>query len=197
MKVSSLCVYCGSGEGHDPVFAAETERFGRIIADRGIRLVYGGGAVGLMGVLARSVAAHGGDVLGIIPSFLKDREIALTELGELQVTHSMHERKQAMFEQSDAFVALPGGIGTLEETVEMMTWMQLGRHRKAVVIANLAGFWNPLIALLDHMRDEGFLQRQSDGSGLYVVVDEVDEILPAASRNNARGLDEAIGREEV
>jgi len=199
MSIGSLCVYCGSATGNNPRFTNETERFGRIIAEAGIRLVYGAGSVGLMGVLARTVLGQGGNVLGIIPGFLKDREIALTEVAELRVTGSMHERKQAMFEESDAFVALPGGIGTLEETVEMMTWMQLGRHRKPVVIANLAGFWDPLIGLLDHMEGEGFLHRSPTGAELYTVVERIDDILPAIGHSAALGEEgpEAVGREEV
>lgn len=179
MNVNTICVYCGSAAGDNPRFAAETERFGAILANAGIRLVYGGGAIGLMGILARSVLANGGEVLGIIPGFLRDREVALPGITELLVTQSMHERKQAMFERSDAFVALPGGIGTLEETVEMMTWVQLGRHRKPIIIANLDGFWDPMAALIEHMRGEGFLHRSINGRPLYRMVSGVDDILPA------------------
>ena len=178
MIVQNICVYCGSAAGHNPRFASETERLGRLLAEGGIRLVYGGGAIGLMGILARSVLRHGGDVLGIIPGFLRDREVALHGITDLVVTESMHERKQAMFDRSDAFVALPGGIGTLEETVEMMTWMQLGRHRKPIVIANLAGFWDPFTALLEHMQSEGFLHPPVNGRTLYRAVEAIDDILP-------------------
>lgn len=185
MKVQNICVYCGSAAGHNSRFAFETERLGQLLAEAGIRLVYGGGAVGLMGILARSVLRHGGAVLGIIPGFLRDREVALHGLTDLIVTDSMHERKQAMFEQSDAFVALPGGIGTLEETVEMMTWMQLGQHRKPIIVANLDGFWEPFTALLAHMQSEGFLHPPINGRRLYQAVDTVEAILPAIEADAA------------
>ena len=179
MEVRSVCVYCGSASGSDPIYAEAAQRFGTILAEAGVRLVYGGGAVGLMGIMAREALARGGDVLGIIPGFLRDREIALTEAGELIVTRDMHERKREMFEHSDAFVALPGGIGTLEETVEMMTWIQLGQHMKPIILANISGFWDPLIALLDHMSEMGFLQPPRKGGLMYQIVDDVEAILPA------------------
>ena len=123
-----------------------------ILAENGVRLVYGGGSLGLMGALANSVLDHGGEVTGVIPEFLTARERKLTRAQELIVTRDMHERKQIMFERADAFVALPGGIGTLEETIEQMTWAQLGRHQKPILLANIGGFWDPLCVLLDHMR---------------------------------------------
>ena len=126
-------------------------RFGRILAENRIGLVYGGGSVGLMGAFAEAVLDHGGQVTGIIPEFLTDREHMLMRAQEMIVTRDMHERKQLMFEQADAFVALPGGVGTLEELVEQITWAQLGRHSKPILIANIEHFWDPLCALLDHM----------------------------------------------
>jgi uncharacterized protein (TIGR00730 family) len=180
-NLTSVCVYCGSANGTDPAYAAAAEEFGRILARSGIRLVYGGGSVGLMGILARRVLAEGGMVTGIIPQFLKDREVMLTEVSELIVTPDMHERKRIMFERSDAFVALPGGIGTLEETVEMLTWAQLGRHAKPVVLANVKGFWDPLSDLLKHMQAQGFLSKAFIGlSGEipYYIVPTVAEIVP-------------------
>lgn len=194
MSIRSICVYCGSAAGNNPEFTAETERFGKALARAGIRLVYGGGSVGLMGILARAILEDGGKVLGIIPRFLRDREVALRELTNLVITDSMHERKQAMFEESDAFVALPGGIGTLEETVEMMTWMQLGQHRKPIVIANLRGFWDPFLNLVRHMEDEGFLHQPGDGSPLYLTVDHVDQILPLIGARSPREEDERDAR---
>ena len=179
MKLDSVCVYCGSSVGRNPAHAAAAERLGVLLAEAGIRLVYGGGSIGLMGILARSVISHGGEVLGIIPGFLKDREIALVDEAELIVTKDMHERKRAMFDASDAFVALPGGIGTLEEVVEMMTWMQLGQHRKPIVLADLDGFWRPLIDLLGHMDGEGFMHRHPRGADLYRVIDDIEAVLPA------------------
>jgi hypothetical protein len=182
MKIRSVCVYCGSSVGRDPSYAAVADRLGTAFATAGIRLVFGGGSVGLMGVVARAALRRGGEVNGIVPEFLKEREVALSEVTELIVTRDMHERKREMFERSDAFVALPGGIGTLEEVVEMMTWVQLDRHRKPIVLVNHNGFWEPLIALLDHMVATGFLRIATNGPGLYQVVADVDDVLPALER---------------
>src|SRR6478609_7424257 len=172
--IESICVYCASGPGNNPAFVQAASRFGRILAENGIRLVYGGGAVGLMGALAESVLDHGGRVTGVIPDFLVNREHMLARVQERIVTPDMHERKRVMFERADAFVALPGGVGTLEELVEQMTWAQLGRHKKPILILNIEGFWDPLLALLDHMRKLEFIR-----SGLTVeplVADRVENI---------------------
>jgi uncharacterized protein (TIGR00730 family) len=175
-KIRSICVYCGSGPGADPAFAAGARAFGKILAHNKIRLVYGGGAIGLMGEVASSVLDHGGEVTGIIPEFLKERELALKRVQELVVTPNLHQRKQIMFERADAFVALPGGVGTLEELVEQLTWAQLGRHRKPILLANINGFWNPLRVLLEHMTELKFIRPEL--SVRYIVVDRVEEILP-------------------
>lgn len=193
MKLDSVCVYCGSSVGRNPAYAAAAERFGAILAEAGIRLVYGGGSIGLMGILARSAINNGGEVLGIIPGFLKDREIALVDGAELIVTDDMHTRKRAMFDASDAFIALPGGIGTLEEVVEMMTWMQLGQHRKPIVLADLGGFWRPLIDLLGHMDEEGYMHRHPRGADLYRVIDDIEAVLPALQLAVGPETEEAIG----
>ena len=147
-EIRNVCVYCGSGPGTDPVYSSAAETLGRCLAEEGVGLVYGGGGVGLMGITAKAVLQHGGNVVGIIPDFLVRREMMLEDVQELIVTKDMHERKQTMFDRSDAFVALPGGIGTLEELVEMSTWRQLGRHEKPIILANIAGFWDPLLDLL-------------------------------------------------
>jgi uncharacterized protein (TIGR00730 family) len=157
-KIKTVCVYCGSGPGNDPRFVEAAIGLGKALAENGIRLVYGGGSIGLMGAVATSVLDHGGTVTGIIPDFLTIRENALKRVQEMVVTPDMHERKRLMFERSDAFVALPGGIGTLEELVEQLTWQQLGRHAKPILIANIAGFWEPLLALLTHMRATQFIR---------------------------------------
>lgn len=157
-NIRSVCVYCGSGNGIDPAYVATAEALGRAFATRGIRLVYGGGSIGLMGTVARGALANGGKVTGIIPQFLRDREVMLLEVDELIVTGDMHERKRLMFERADAFVALPGGIGTLEEVVEMMTWAQLGRHAKPIVLVNVNDFWSPLVHLIEHMRAQAFIR---------------------------------------
>lgn len=152
------------------------DRFGHMMAKAGVRLVYGGGGVGLMGAVARAVLAGGGQVTGVIPQFLTEIEVQFNEVSELIVTDSMHARKQLMFERAQAFVALPGGIGTVEETIEMLTWAQLGRHSQPIVIANLDGFWDPMIELLDHIIKAGFAR--SNIRSIYSVVDKVEDILP-------------------
>src|ERR1700741_4422189 len=156
--IKSICVYCASGPGKNPVFMQEARTFGRVLAENGIGLVYGGGSVGLMGALAESVLDHGGEVTGVIPDFLVNREHMLQRSQERIINRDMHERKRIMFERADAFVALPGGVGTLEELVEQITWAQLGRHKKPILIANIDGFWEPFLKLLDHMRKVQFIR---------------------------------------
>ena len=175
-KINTVCVYCGSGPGTNPRFVEAAQGLGKILAENNVRLVYGGGSVGLMGAIAKSTILHGGAVTGIIPDFLRARENALTSVQEMIVTPDMHERKRLMFEHSDAFVALPGGIGTLEELVEQMTWQQLGRHTKPVLVANIDGFWDPLISLLAHMRETAFIRPALNIDVLKA--DRVEDILP-------------------
>ncbi|KMO36591.1 hypothetical protein VQ02_15085 [Methylobacterium variabile] len=172
----TVCVYCGSGFGTDPVFEAAARSLGRSLAEAGIALVYGGGNVGLMGTVARAVLDHGGHVTGIIPDFLKSRERMLDDVQETIVVHDMHTRKKLMFDRSDAFVAMPGGIGTLEELVEQMTWSQLGQHAKPILLLSVADFWAPFLGLLDHMRRTGFIREGLDLS--YLVAEEPDQVVP-------------------
>ncbi|QFU17018.1 TIGR00730 family Rossman fold protein [Microvirga thermotolerans] len=174
--IKSICVYCGSGFGDDPVFAENAAALGRAMAERDIGLVYGGGNVGLMGTIAQSVLDHGGYVTGIIPEFLKSREKLLEAVQETIVVPDMHTRKRLMFEKADAFVALPGGIGTLEELVEQMTWAQLGRHTKPILMLNVKGFWRPLLNLLAHMRNEGFIRPGLELN--YLVAEQVQDVIP-------------------
>jgi hypothetical protein len=176
----NICVYCGSGVGTDPAFAAAAHDFGRALAEAGIGLVFGGGGRGLMGEVARATLAHGGHATGIIPRVLMEAEQALAEVNELVVTDSMHERKLAMFERSDAFVALPGGVGTLEEFVEQMTWSQIGQHDKPLVLANVANYWDPLVALFDHMLRHAFIRPGLDVR--YHVIDNIKDIVPMLAR---------------
>jgi uncharacterized protein (TIGR00730 family) len=174
--IKSICVYCASGPGNKPAFMDAARQLGRILAENGIRLVYGGGSVGLMGALAESVLDHGGVVTGVIPEFLVNREHLLLRVQERIITPDMHERKRVMFERADAFVALPGGVGTLEELVEQLTWAQLGRHKKPILILNTANFWDPLCQLLEQMERLDFIR-----AGLPVkllVAERVEEILP-------------------
>lgn len=174
--VQSICVYCGSGFGDDPVFAENAAALGRAMAEQGIKLVYGGGNVGLMGTVAQSVLDHGGYVTGIIPDFLKSREKLLDDVQETIVVPDMHTRKRLMFEKADAFVALPGGIGTLEELVEQMTWAQLGRHTKPILMLSTKGFWKPLLTLFAHMREQGFIRPGLELS--YLVAEKVEDVIP-------------------
>jgi uncharacterized protein (TIGR00730 family) len=162
--IRSVCVYCGSQGGRDAAYVRTAFSLGAALAEQGIRLVYGGGARGVMGAVAQGALSAGGEVTGVIPRFLIAKETMeswLEKLDQTVLTEDMHARKHAMFERSDAFVALPGGIGTLEEIVEVMTWGQLARHRKPIAFYNVAGYWDPMLALLDHMRAEGFVHTQS------------------------------------
>jgi uncharacterized protein (TIGR00730 family) len=173
--IRSICVYCGSSNGRGEAYAAAGHALGRSMAEAGI-----------MGAVARGVMEGGGAVTGIIPRFLINKEAsgaALGDLDEVIVTEDMHTRKHAMFEKSDAFVALPGGIGTLEEVVEIMTWAQLGRHRKPIAFVNIGGFWNPMLALIDHMRAEGFVHTGHLVQPL--VVDTAEAVVPAVATQAA------------
>ncbi|MFI5011419.1 MAG: TIGR00730 family Rossman fold protein [Hyphomicrobiales bacterium] len=195
--IHSICVYCGSGQGVDPAFVATARRLGQMLAQAQIRLVYGGGRIGLMGEVARSVLDAGGMVTGIIPEFLKAREVMLPDAQELHVVADMHERKRLMFEKADAFIALPGGIGTLEELVEQLTWAQLGRHEKPILIANINGFWRPLLSLLAHMRENGFVRPGLEVR--YLVAERIEDVLDmihaaAASRKPDREADARLLR---
>lgn len=156
--MKSVCIYCGSSPGSRPVYADAARALGRALAEADLTLVYGGGRVGLMGVVADAVLAAGGRAIGVIPKLLVDKEVGHTGLTELHVVPDMHHRKKMMADLSDAFVAMPGGAGTLEEFFEVYTWAQLGYHRKPVALYNIEGFYDPLIALLRHTVDEGFMQ---------------------------------------
>jgi uncharacterized protein (TIGR00730 family) len=191
-KIRTVCVYCGSGPGNNSHFVEAAIAFGKTLAQNGIRLVYGGGSIGLMGAVATSVLDHGGIVTGIIPGFLTRRENALTRVQEMIVTPDMHERKRLMFERSDAFVALPGGIGTLEELVEQLTWQQLGRHSKPVLLANIDGFWEPLFALITHMRATEFIRPSLTVD--ILKAERVEDILPRLRAAAARA---PAGAEEL
>jgi uncharacterized protein (TIGR00730 family) len=186
--IKAICVYCASGPGNNPAFVEAAKQFGRILAENGVRLVYGGGSVGLMGALADSVLDHGGAVTGVIPDFLVNREHMLVRVQERVITRDMHDRKRVMFERADAFVALPGGIGTLEELVEQLTWAQLGRHKKPILILNSERFWDPLCALIDHMENLAFIRPGL--SVKYLVTERVEDILPRLTEA-ARAVSEA------
>jgi len=187
--IKNVCVYCGSGPGTDPRFVESAIALGKSLAENNVGLVYGGGSIGLMGAVASSVLEHGGHVTGIIPEFLTKRENALTGAQELIVTHDMHERKRLMFERSDAFVALPGGIGTLEELVEQLTWQQLGRHSKPILLANIENFWEPLLELLSHMRATAFIRPTLPLEVLKA--ERVEDILPRLKAAAAQASEDA------
>ena len=172
----SVCVYCASSNAADPAFLTAAERFGAVLAENGVRLIYGGGGVGLMGATARGAQRAGGKVLGVMPAFLTGREMLYQEV-ETLVVQSMHERKQIMFEQSDAFAILPGGIGTLEEIVELMSWRRLELHRKPMVFYSPGGFWDPLFKLMDHTIDQNLTPTWFRGT--WRSVSSVEDILPA------------------
>jgi uncharacterized protein (TIGR00730 family) len=185
-KINALCVYCGSSPGTDPAFVETAQAFGKILAADGVRLVYGGGSVGLMGALANAVLENGGAATGIIPEFLTRKERPGQRASqELIVTRDMHERKQTMFDRADGFVALPGGVGTLEELVEQLTWAQLGRHKKPILIANINGYWDPLLTLVEHMRDQKFMPPTLPVK--FLVANRVEDILPMI-REAAHGV---------
>ena len=175
--MKSLCVFCGSNFGRDPIYRRAAKSFAELLVERGIRLVYGGGNVGLMGVLADTVMSGGGTVIGVIPQSLVDREVAHHGISDLQIVGGMHERKQRMYGQADATVALPGGAGTFDELFEAFTWNQLGIHFKPVGLLNVGGYFDPMIAMLDRTVDQGFLRREQ--RDLLVVADEGPELLAA------------------
>ena len=179
---ATLCVFCGASHGNDPRHTESARRLGRACAEAGIALVTGGGAIGLMGVAADAALAAGGRVTGIIPAFLRQREIAHAGLDEIVVARDMHDRKQRMFALADAFVALPGGVGTLDEIVEALTWRTLGLHRKPVMLFDTA-YWRPLVALLRHMTENGFLS--ADAARACEATDDIARVLRAAAGERA------------
>ena len=176
----SVCVFCGSGSGSDPVYGEAAVAVGRLLAEQGIRLVYGGAAVGLMGLMADAALAAGGEVVGVIPRDLFSREVPHTRLTERLEVGSMHERKMAMYERSDAFVALPGGLGTLEELFEVLSWANLGIHDKPIATLDVAGFWRPVHRWLEEAASGGFIKPGK--LDLIVNVEELGELLPALTR---------------
>ncbi|GAB3126564.1 LOG family protein [Novispirillum itersonii] len=177
-ELRSLCVFCGASPGALPAYADEAAALGRAMAENGVRLVYGGGGIGIMGVVARAVLAHGGEVVGIIPEHLQTAEIALDGLTELHVVPDMHTRKRMMFERSDAIAVLPGGFGTLDETFEILTWKQLNLHAKPVIVVNTAGYWDGLLTFCRSMLEAGFIREKH--LGMFSVVDSAPQALQAA-----------------
>ncbi len=176
-EIKTVCVFCGSSPGRDGQFIDDAKALGTLLGKEQVGLVFGGGGVGLMGAVARAASDAGAEVTGIIPTFLVNRERPeAAHSTKTIVTKDMHERKHKMFEMADAFVALPGGIGTLEELIEQLTWIQLGQHQKPLLILNSKGFWDPLLALLANFRDMGFVGQHAIDN--LLVADKVEDILP-------------------
>jgi uncharacterized protein (TIGR00730 family) len=176
-ELSSICVFCGSNAGAQPAYVETAEAVGRGLARRGVRVVYGGARVGMMGALADAARSAGGDVVGVMPQAIFDREVGHTGLDDLRVVGSMHERKALMAELSDAFIALPGGVGTLEELFEVYTWAQLGIHEKPLGLLDVAGYYRPLVAFLDHAVREQFVRPST--RSMLAVGEELDDLLAA------------------
>lgn len=176
-KLTSVCVYCGTGMKVDQVYKDTADDLGRHLAAEGVRLVYGGGKVGLMGIVSQACFKAGGQVVGIIPEHIQDKEIRNEDLTEIYVVDSMHTRKRMMVDKSDGFIVLPGGFGTLDETFEILTWKYLGLHDKPIVLVNINGFYDPLLKMVDHMVDVGFTPFWH--RSLFQVVDKPEEALAA------------------
>jgi hypothetical protein len=179
-QLKALCVFCGSSLGVEPGYRLAAERLGRLLAEAGVTLVFGGGHVGLMGVLAEAALKGGGRVIGVIPEHLLKVESPFRDSSELIVVDSMHTRKRKMFDLADAFCVLPGGLGTFDETFEILTWKQLSLHSKPIILANVEGYWTPWMGLFEASVEKGFVQ--PGARRLFSLVDSVDEVLPSAAR---------------
>jgi uncharacterized protein (TIGR00730 family) len=183
-QIRNICAYCGSSSGNSPAYAEAADRMGAALAQANIGLVFGGGSQGLMGRIARAALASGGRVVGIIPDFLDRQEIGLKDATELHIVQDMHTRKRLMFEKADAFLALPGGIGTLEELTETLTLTRIGQHAKPIVLLDVGGYWRPLLALFAHMRHSGFVRAGYEMH--YHVAERVDDVIPMIQAAAAR-----------
>jgi uncharacterized protein (TIGR00730 family) len=190
-----LCVFCGSNRGNNPAYEAAAQQLGAELASRGITLVYGGGNVGLMGILADATLHAGGKVIGVIPEALMAREVGHRGLTELHIVKTMHERKALMAELSDGFIALPGGIGTFEEFFEVLTWAQLGIHNKPCALLNVAGFFDPLLQMIEHTVAEGFL-RPSHRSHM-VVASEIAALIEAITHHHSPREHQRLAKETI
>ncbi len=194
-KLKSICVFCGSNPGNDPAYLAAADSLGKSIVAHGYKLVYGGAEVGLMGAVANAALKAGGHVIGVMPKALIDKEIEHKNLTELRSVSSMHERKALMADLSDGFIALPGGVGTLEEIFEIWTWAQLGHHDKPLAFMNIAGFYDPLSTFLDHQSDEGFVRRGHRDMAIFS--DNAEKILDAFANYDAPVLQKWVERAEI
>ncbi len=185
-RLRSLCIFCGSSTGNDPVHRHSAARLGRRLAEEGVALVYGGGHMGMMGAVAEAALTNGGRVVGVIPEHLTHIEQAYLEITELLVVEDMHTRKRRMFDMSDAFCVLPGGMGTMDETFEILTWKQLRLHNKPIILVNNDGYWTPLLTLFGTIIGNGFASPETER--LYTVVDTIDDVLPAARKELAAAV---------
>jgi len=178
-ELQAICVLCGSRPGSNPVYERDAIRLGQMIAERGVRLVYGGGSIGLMGVIANSTLAAGGEVVGVIPDFLMRYEVGHMRLTDLVITGSMHDRKRRMFEMADGFVVLPGGLGTLDETFEVLTWKQIRLHDEPIVVLDSGGYWAPLQKMIEAVVDSGFAH--AGIADLFTIVSRPEDVFTALS----------------
>jgi uncharacterized protein (TIGR00730 family) len=194
--MKNILVYCGSSKGYNDIYQQSAEHLGKLMVARQFRLVYGAGSVGLMGVIADAVLAQGGEVIGVIPQFLSDWEVGHRNLTENHVVSTMHERKQLMAQRSDAVVAMPGGYGTLDELFEILTWKQLQLHQMPIGLLNVRGYFNPLLAMIDRMVEEGFLKIEN--KALFMVadtpealLDQLEKALDTPTKATSKWLDKA------
>ena len=192
MSIQSICVFCGASPGFNPVYRAAATELGKLFGGSGVQLVYGGGGSGLMGIVADSVLEAGGEVTGVIPDYLQDRELGHQKLTRLEVVSSMHERKRRMFDLADGIVVLPGGVGTLEEALEVITWKQLGMHNKPIVILNVQKYWQKLNELIAETIEEGFAAPPT--RDLYELVDIPSHVIPTLERIQQNPINTDLAR---
>lgn len=191
----SLCVFCGANSGFLPEYADSGRALGRLLAQRSIRLVYGGGSVGMMGIVADAVLEHGGEVIGVIPDFLATKELLHAGVKDMRVVQTMHDRKALMGELADGFAALPGGLGTFEELFEVLTWTQLGLYRKPIGFLNVQGFFDPLIGLIDHAREAGFCRPEH--LGLFCTAETPADLLTRMANHNLPAVPKWFTNEQI
>jgi len=192
MSIQSICVFCGASPGFNPAYRAAATELGKLFSGSGVQLVYGGGGSGLMGIVANSVLEAGGEVTGVIPDYLQDRELGHQKLTRLEVVSSMHERKRRMFDLADGIVVLPGGVGTLEEALEVITWKQLGMHNKPIVILNVQKYWQKLNELIAETIEEGFAAPPT--RDLYELVDIPSHVIPTLERIQQNPINTDLAR---
>ncbi|MEO1448263.1 MAG: TIGR00730 family Rossman fold protein [Bacteroidota bacterium] len=190
-----ICVFCGSSSGQDPVYRSAAQEMGRALVKAGIGMVYGAGNVGLMGVIADEMLTHKAEVIGVIPDFLMKKEVGHTGISELIVVDTMHQRKALMAEKSDGFISMPGGYGTLDETFEIMTWAQLGLHQCPVGLLNVKGYYDPMLRMLDHMVEEGFLR--AENRAMLLADSDPEQLLAKMDAYQAPDVEKWLNRNRL